>query len=482
MSWRTVLGYLPANLVQALAGFGGLMVFTRLLSPADFGLYALAFSVTSLVHTLGFTWLEAAMARFWPAEPEGEAQAALIATVYRIFGVIAVAVPVAAGLLLWALPASPPLKLAAAAGLAGVVARSLLKLAQERRRAAGEVRGYVLADVLQTGGGFLLGCGLAAAGWGAASPLAGAGLASLALIALATPGELRRGRGGRLDPVRARAYAAYGLPVALSLILSLALAVTDRFVIAAFLDPAAVGAYHAGYSLSSRTLDVLFIWLGMASGPGLVRAFEAGGAEAVKAAGRQAAALMAYLALPACAGVALVAHPLAHALVGPALRDRAASVTPWIALSALLSGFTTYYFHTAFTVARRTPRLLAAMSVPAAANLALTLVLIPRFGLAGAVWATAASCGLGLAASIGLGRGCLALPLPWRDLAKAATATAVMAAVVSALPPLGSWLELACKTSAGALAYGAALLALDGGGLRGLISARLAPPAAEAAA
>ena len=60
MFWKGVLGYLPVNVVQALAGFGAIVVFTRLLSPAQYGDYALAFSVTSVVSTCLFTWLESA--------------------------------------------------------------------------------------------------------------------------------------------------------------------------------------------------------------------------------------------------------------------------------------------------------------------------------------------------------------------------------------------------------------------------------------
>src|SRR5579875_2633664 len=135
MFWRGIVGYLPVNIVQVLAGFGAILVFTRLLSPADYGAYALAFSVTTLVHTCLFTWNEAAMARFYAAEPAAT-RPHLFATIYRTLAGMSVAVPAVAALILLALPLSAQLKLAIGAGLASVVARSLLKLAQERRRAA----------------------------------------------------------------------------------------------------------------------------------------------------------------------------------------------------------------------------------------------------------------------------------------------------------------------------------------------------------
>ena len=467
MFWRGVLGYLPVNLVQAIAGFGAIVAFTRLLSPADYGAYALALSVTSLVHTCLFTWVEAAMARFYAAEPDETGRAALFATVYRSFALMALALPVAAGLILVLLPVSSGLKVAIGAGLASIVARSLLKVAQERRRAAGEVRGFATLDMLQTGGGFLLGALFAVLGLGAAAPLAGAGAASAALLIWALPSEITRARSGAFDRMRLVRYAAYGLPLSLSLVMSLALSTTDRFVIAAFLDQAAVGAYHAGYSLSNRTLDVMFLWLGMAGQPACIAALERGGPEALRRTANDQASLMLLVALPAAAGVALVAQPLAQLMVGPGLATAAGRVTPWIAASAFFAGMTTHYLNTAFTLARRTRRLFVVIALPAAANLVLTLVLIPRFGLDGAMWATTGSFAFGAVVSYVLGRGDMALPIPWTALFRCGLATAAMAAAVMQIPAYGGVLELMLKAGVGAVVYALVAFALDAAGVRG---------------
>jgi O-antigen/teichoic acid export membrane protein len=275
------------------------------------------------------------------------------------------------------------------------------------------------------------------------------------------PTELRRGAGGAFEPGRARRYLGYGLPVALSLIFALALATTDRFLLAAYVNAETVGVYQAGYSLANRTLDVMFIWLGAAGGPALIVALERGGAEALAKAAREQGGLMLALALPASVGLALVARPLADVMVGPALRSGAAEVTPWIAASALFAGLTTYYTHQAFTLGRRTGLLLFAMSLPAAANLAMCLILIPSMGLKGALIATTASYGLGLVVSIVLGQLAQPLPLPLGAFARAAIASALMGLVVAGLPALGGVLELGLKAGVGAMVYAAAAYALD---------------------
>jgi O-antigen/teichoic acid export membrane protein len=481
MFWRGVVGYLPMNIVQGVVGLFSIVIFTRWLSPSDYGVYALAFSAMSLAHTLVFTWMEAAMARFYAPEAEAGRLANLFATLYRCWLGAALVFTLLAGAILLAWPGDAPVKIAVVAGLAAILVRSLAKLNQERRRAAGDVRGAALLDMAQTLGGFAVGAGLIVAGLRGASPIAGLGAAAAVALIFVLPAELRRSKGGEFVPNKAQAYAAYGLPVALSLILALALATTDRFLLAAFLNDTAVGVYHAGYSLANRTLDVMFIWLGAAGGPALIMALERGGGAALEKAAREQAGLMLALGVPASVGLALVARPLADVMVGPALREGAASVTPWIAASALFAGLTTYYTHQAFTLGRRTGLLLLAMSIPATANVGLNLLLIPRLGLPGAMMATTASYGLGLAASIGLGRFAQPLPLPLGAVAKAALASAVMGVAVSRLPSLGGVAELGLKALAGAVVYGVLAYALDiaelrskGRGAIGMLRARTA--------
>ncbi len=466
MFWKGVWGYLPANIVQGVVGFLTIVLFTRLLEPAEFGLYALAFSIVTLAHVGVFSWLEAAMARFWAAETPGDGLRGHFASLYRVAFALSAGFLALAALALWLWPGAPLFRIALAAGLAGVPVRCLVKLGQERYRAAGEIGKAAGLDMATTAGGLVIGVGFALGGAGGAAPLLGLGLAPLLALPFVLPGELREARGGRVEPDRVRSYARYGYPIAASLALTVVLASTDRFLLAAFMDEAAVGAYHAGYSIANRTLDVLFLWLGSAGQPALVMALERGGAGRLKVAAREQLSTFLLIGLPAAAGVALVARPLAEVLIGEELRVAAASITPWIALSALLYGLTAYYFGQAFTLGRRTKHLLAAMALPAAANVVLNLILVPRFGLMGAAWATAASFALGLAATLLMGRRVLPLPMAWDSLVRCAVATGVMALVVSLLPPIGGLAELALDATTGGLVYALAALALNAAGVR----------------
>jgi O-antigen/teichoic acid export membrane protein len=118
--------------------------------------------------------------------------------------------------------------------------------------------------------------------------------------------------------------------------------------------------------------------------------------------------------------------------------------------------------------------LIVSMAVPAVVNLILNLLLIPRFGLDGALWATTASYAVGAVAAWMLGQSAQPLPVPWSTLAKAGGACALMAGAVLALPSPGGLFELILKAGAGALVYGAVVLALDIDGLRARIATLVA--------
>ena len=174
---------------------------------------------------------------------------------------------------------------------------------------------------------------------------------------------------------------------------------------------------------------------------------------------------------------ARLGRPLADFMIGEDLRSVAASVTPWIALSALLSGATAYYLSQSFVLGRRTDRLLLTLCIPAGSNVILNLILVPMMGVHGAAIATTTSFAIGLLASIGMGRKIVAMPIPWDTLTRCGVASAAMAAAVLLLPALGGVAELILKAGVGAVVYAVVVMVLNATGVRDLatrlIGARL---------
>ncbi|MEO0467063.1 MAG: lipopolysaccharide biosynthesis protein [Pseudomonadota bacterium] len=471
---RHIVGYAPVKLAGALAAFGGVYLFTRLLGPDEYGRYSLLISIMALVHTLTLTWVEAANYRFAAiARAEGRL-ADHHATVLVLMRRSILAALVLTGLLWWALKDVPGY----GAGLAwlGVLLpiNTAVQMALEAHRAGQRVTRYVSSYCFKALTGLALGAAIAHwVGWGSAAPLVGLALAA-SFVAL-REGRFLWGsaRGGHMDAGAPRAWAAYGVPIAFALVLDLILSSADRFMIAAWLGEAALGAYAAGYGVADKTILLLCAWPALAASPLIMGAYETSGAAAAREASRGLINTLLVLGVPAAAGLALVAQPLSEAMIGEALRAQAASIIPWIAFAGLLNGLMIHYASESFQLARKTALRAALVAAPATLNIALNAMLIPALGLMGAVYATVLSYGVGLALLAFVGRRLVAFHWPVETLLKAVAASAAMVPAIALVPNWGSWPQLIIEAAAGAVAFAIAAFALDAGGVRALLPARL---------
>lgn len=469
MYMRGLLGYLPANIIQGVVGVLTILVFTNLLTPKEYGIFALALSLFSFAHVILFTWVEAAMARYWQAQKSMEELANLYTTLYRCIAVLSLVYLPLVSLLAFFLPIKEELRWPVIIGLVGIPLRCLMIVTKEGMRARGAVGPAVAVDISYTLSIFLIGLGAIMLGMGAAGPMIGFLIAPILLIPFALPLERRFAKNGHYDRGKAKQAFMYGVPVAIALGMATVLSSTDRFVIAYFMDEAAVGAYHASYSIANRTLDIMFIWLGAAGVPAMIAALEKGGTKSLEDAAAEQFRTLMLLTMPAAVGVALVAKPLAEVLIGPAMRTEAASVTPMIAAASLLAGLLYYYFNQAFVLAKRTDLLLLTMALPAVSNIALNIILIPSMGLYGAALATILSFVIAIASSMLMARSHIKMPVQFKPVAQCAVCCLFMAGAVLALPEMKGVIDLIVSASVGATVYGLCAYVIDAAGVRDLI-------------
>ena len=473
---RHLAGYLPANIASALASFGAVYVFTRLLGAEEYGRYALMLSVMALIHTLTLSPGEAAAYRY-TGQARTRGQQALsdhFATVQAVL--LRSLVLAAVAMIILALAVS---QLPSYLGILPWVAvllplNTLIQATLEAHRASQQVPRYVLVFSFRLLAGFGLGAMIAwLTGLGAAAPFAGLTLAALIVAIPQLSWLMRAARGGTASPERIRAYYAYGLPIAAALSLDILLSVADRFLISLFLGEAAVGAYAAGYGVADKTILLLCAWAAMAGAPLVLAAFEEDGPEAASAQARSLVSTILFIGVPAVTGLALVAEPLAEALIGEDVREGATRIIPWIAFAGLMNGLLMHYYSEVFQLAQKTGEQAILMLIPAGVNIAANLLLIPSLGIIGAVIATIVSYALGILIIALRGRRYIAFPFPVWPALKIGLAALAMWPATAFIPEFGSWAELICKAAAGAVVYAAAALLLDAGGARSFVQDRL---------
>jgi O-antigen/teichoic acid export membrane protein len=457
MIWKQMLGYIPVNVANIVVSFGTIAILTRLFDGAEFGRYALAVAAMHFMHTTLFSWIEAAMARFYArAERRGE-MASHIKTSYVVAGLLAVfGLPLMIGGT-YIMPVDAHMKMIIAFALSSTCLTLIYNIGIEAHKAAHRIGRYSAIHSSQSMIGFFVGILLILmTPLRESAPFIGIMVTNIVALMIDLPFMLRRAKGGTVDKSRNREYLVYGMPVCLALMLAYMLSQGDLFFIKYFMDDVAVGQYNAGYNLANRSLDVLFMWVGMAVTPIAITALEHDGLEKTKQVLHDYGATLLLLIMPAATGIALVAEP-AGFILGQSVRAEAVKIMPWIAFAGVMNGFISFYAQRAFVLSRKTGALAITMIFPVLLNFGLNIMLIPVYGLKGAVWATIAAYGFGLVASIIVAKRYFPLPLPWKALVQTSFACLVMAGVVFAIKTpdtMPDVIELLLKAGVGACAYG----------------------------
>ena len=283
MMGRSMLASIPVNLANMLVSFGPILVLTRLLDSAEFGRYAIAMITLQFVHMGLFTWLEASMVRFQArAEREGDMRSHL-KTIYNYAAVSAGTGFIAIMIVLWLLPIGADMKTVLGFALASTCLSLIVNLGMEAHKADHRIRRYSTLYTTQMLASFSIGILLIMlTPLRESAPFIGIAIATFFVLLIDLPFMMKRMKGGRVQPEKAKTYFKYGMPICISLFLTYTLSSGDMFLINAFLGESAAGQYNAGYNLANRSLDVLFVWIAMAVTPIAITALEQEGVERSK--------------------------------------------------------------------------------------------------------------------------------------------------------------------------------------------------------
>lgn len=466
--YRQIIGYIPSNAVPALVSVVMICAYTRLLSPTEFGTYSFAFSVISVLQTSLFYALPVAIMRFYPAAVLNDHDGRLLKEAYVVFYAMSLAVvAIGTGVALLT-PLPPAFRVMVWLAIPVLLLRSLVQLNQAANRSANRMGRYNLIECLQAVLG--LGVGLLAiyaiGHEGTAillGLLAAAGVcATLNAPLLASPLRSRTAI-DRGELVRLIQYASPLVAVAAT---SMILQNSDRLILGSLAGAGMLGVYAVAYNLVDRPTMLISSAISTATFPLVVQVLEQNGKEAARVqSGRNGIALLA-VTLPSCVGLALTANYIAAAMVGPDFRAGVTALLPIMAVTALGRCLRSHFMDHAFHLSGRPLLMLWTYGPATLVNIAINLIVVPRWGMFGAAW-TALGCQW-LTVVIGwfLGTSLFPVWLPVSQALRCVLAVLPMAAFLELVRfPLG-WTGLLAATCLGGAIYGVCALLLDVGEIR----------------
>jgi O-antigen/teichoic acid export membrane protein len=413
-----------ANILSALLGLLSVIVFTRLFSPHDYGVYLLGIGFAAVVSTFLAGWFRNLILS-GHARNDGTDVRGLVMSGYSI---CCLAAPAAYGL--GRLVGLDPTAAMAAVVLA--VAIGLFELTQDLIRARLQAITVMKATLVRAIAALALGTAVALFSPTGFLLLLSSALAYL-LAVFVQSRTAWRGTVVKFDRAALSAVAKQGLPLTLSLTLLAISSVTDRFMIANLVGAADAGRYVAGLDLVRQTLMIPAMSAAAAFFPLAVQIYTNRGATAVRSHLGECVELLLSITLPACLGFAVISSHVANVVLGVDFRATAAETMPILVVAVIFQILTQQYLHASFLLSGRNSFYLINTASIIVANVILSYVLVSKYGTAGAAWARLGADVFGFVCALILSRLAFPIPIPLGRLALTMIAALIMALTVGTL-------------------------------------------------
>jgi O-antigen/teichoic acid export membrane protein len=452
LGWSAAI-YGGALILPRLAAFAALVIFSRLLTPAEYGYFALFVISAELMNAVLFNWFRLGLLRLYPECEKGGRTVALRRTSLTMTGLATLAsLPIGAAMALIAAPErwAQFFLLLAVLTLANGVVRLRLTELQAQQRALGyffvELSRSLLSVLLSLAAVYLLGPHFD----GLAAGFTGASLLVALICVLPYAGDFAH---LTLDRALVRDIVAYAGPIVPITLLEQLIPLTERYAVQIAAGPAAVGVYAAAQNLVQQPINMLCSAVALAAFPIVMHSVERDGTAGAQSKMREVGGLLLALALPAAVGLIMLRSEIVSVVLGEEFRADAVTLIPILAVTALLTNFKYHYFDMVFHVARRLLLQVMTLLPPTLLTAPLIYLFVNLWGLPGAALGSCLAFAVSLAASWIVGRRLFVIPHALGDIARIAASVAAMGAVLWAIPPVQGLLGLTLEVVAGASAY-----------------------------
>ena len=426
--------YFPGKLLPALTAFITIPIFARLFRPEEYGVLAVIGMFTSAGGIAASNWLTTSVMRFLPQYRNQGQLSRFYSNLLCVFAlslIVFTIVAVPAYFIAKVTVSENVFRLLPLAGVI-IVINTLYAIFQTILRADQRSKLFVGFDLFQVFGALAIGLTLVIVlDFGVEGILLG----SLAAMTTASLGIgwwlLRHGFEIKIASVSTgtlKEFSVYGFPVGIAAIGSWILSLSDRYIIEFFRGTFEVGVYAMGYSLASKSINLVISSLMLAIGPILISTWESEHKYATPQLLGQITRLTLLLVVPMVVGLSVLAVPVFRIMTTDAYLP-GARVLPWIALGTLLDGLSLQAY-TGLIIAKKTMTMARNYIFAGLINVLLNIVLVPRFGFMAAAVNTVVSYGVLLVLNIFSANKYLQWIFPWRTLWNALFASGAMAFMI----------------------------------------------------
>ncbi len=183
-------------------------------------------------------------------------------------------------------------------------------------------------------------------------------------------------------------FLSYGIPMIATLLFSWVLALSDRYFIEYFRNTNEVGIYSATYQLANYPISLISSLIFMASTPIIIDVWEKNGDEITKVLISNIVRYYLILSIPILFGLMFLSPDFIY-LLGAKYAE-GLTIIPWIATGSFAVGLNIYIYK-GLELKKKTNIVSYIMCTAAVGNIVMNYILIPAYGFYGAGVSTAVS-------------------------------------------------------------------------------------------
>jgi O-antigen/teichoic acid export membrane protein len=394
---------------KGLLSFILIAVFTRMLSAASYGDYAIVIAVITFADVFGFMWLRTAVMRHIGDEEQKDDNS-YFTNAMAIYAVIALLVLLISWLL--SLAHVIDVRIYNVIGLiiaAEAISNMAILLARLRLRLGIFVSLNILKPLLALG----IGIALIASGMDVQGAVYGllASCAFVSIIGLSALKDFRSIALSFVDMKVIKAILIFGLPFVAIFSIQSAIKVTDRVLLETIIGGDVTGLFSAAQDIPTKLIVLLVSAIHMAGYPMIVKALETKDEDACREQLQSYLALLmlALIALPL--SIILFSSLIATIFLGEEFRPFATQYFGIFAGIAALGCLIQYYTVLAFDLAKQTYKMILPFAIALIINAGVGYALIPSMAEQGAIWGSLLAYVSLLLSTLVMGRSSFALPL-----------------------------------------------------------------------
>ncbi|MFC0213510.1 oligosaccharide flippase family protein [Paenibacillus chartarius] len=465
MLFKHTLMYFLARGLPGLISFLSIMIYTRMLTPDQYGKYALVLAGVNLCNALFFQWLRQGLLRFSTAHEEADRRVFRSTLATGFVGLTCLTAIIA--IFVFLLSLQYQYFMYVLVGLVNLWLLAWFEFVQTDYRAQLKPKAFGLVTFSRTLLCLVFSLLFIWLGWGEIGLLAGLLVGTLIILVGPTVREWGSIRPKELDKAVMKQLLSYGLPLTLTFVMAFVMQLSDRFLLGWLSGTEATGVYAVASDFANQSLFTIMMIVNLSAFPLVVKKLEAEGVDEAQKQLRMNLVLLLGISLPATMGVILLAEPISKMFFGSQFAGTVSVLLPLLIVGNFLMGLKQFYFDQAFQLGNKTMIQIFPVIVGAILNVVLNLIFIPLWGVTGSAYASIAATAAAVVLSWFFGRKCFHLPIPYGDILKIILCSLFMIAALLPFLQYQGPLVICIEITVAILVYLLGVWALNVAGVRG---------------